>query len=127
MNETIPSQNSPCCRQCHHFDVGRCLMTRMAVRDDFLCLLFARQPEQPSPVEAPPRAAPPVAPLPEPKEVEAVTGVSDPPRIVRRPRFSFRAFWKDLLGINRLGALIMNFPAQSHGMKPTTTPSKGTP
>jgi hypothetical protein len=76
MNENIP----PCCFVCDHHRDGVCLLKRMAVRHDFLCLLFARKAEAaPPPTVEPMPAAPLIEPPPEIRPAVAVE-LSDPPQ-----------------------------------------------
>jgi hypothetical protein len=122
MNNFTPD-NPPSCRVCHHFDAGRCLFTRAIVAESFLCLRFAARQDAPTPTPEPmptaplpmPAPLPPAPPVESPPEPEAVKPValivSDPPRPVwHRQPFNFTAWLKQIFGVNRLGALNMNFP-----------------
>jgi len=83
---------------------GVCWMQKRQVEDGHVCLAFSRKTEPEPP-------APPVKPVFLDLPAETVAA-EERPRVTGRPRFSFHAFLKDLLGINRLGALSMsnNFP-----------------
>jgi hypothetical protein len=103
--------NPPSCRECDNFSAGVCLLSRAQVAEHFLCLRFAARQDAPTPTPEPLPPAPPVKPVLDlPSETVMV---KEKPRVVRHPRFSFRAFLKDLLGINQLGTLANNFPHPS--------------
>jgi hypothetical protein len=75
-------------------------------------MAFSRKMEQepiqaaPLPTPEPIQTAPPVESLP-----VLTVEIADPPRPIRhRPRFTFTAWLKQIFGVNRLGALNMNFP-----------------
>jgi hypothetical protein len=108
--KSFTPDNPPSCRECDSFDNGRCLFTRAIVAESFLCLRFAARQDAPTPEPMP--AAPPVESPPEPEAVKPVALiVSDPPRVVRyRQPVNFTAWLKQIFGVNRLGALNMNFP-----------------
>jgi len=103
-------------------------MSRLAVRDDFLCLMFThkQKPIQAAllPTPDPLPAVPLVEPLPEPEAVE------ERPYPVRhhRQRFNFKSWLKDLFHINRLGTvnpLRMSPGLLSRGDEVKTTTTKG--
>lgn len=75
-------------------------------------MAFSRKMEQepiqaaPVPTPEPMTAAPPVESLP-----VLTVEISDPPRPIRhRQPFNFTTWLKQIFGVNRLGALNMNFP-----------------
>lgn len=115
MNTNLPSR---CCVLCHHrMDGGNCYFKKRHVEDSETCLQFTPRQDAPEPMPAAPLPTPePLPPAPPGKpglDLPAETAtVEERPRVTGRPCFSFRAFLKDLLGINRLGALSMsnNFP-----------------
>jgi hypothetical protein len=124
------------CRECHHFDAGRCLFTRAIVAESFLCLRFAARQPAPTPTPEPSQAAPlptpePLPPAPPVKPVldlpaETVT-VTEPARSVRhRQRFSFAAWLRQVLKINCLGRSNFHFSAQLHGDEVNTNQERKT-
>ena len=87
-------------------------MKKRQVEDGHVCMAFSRKMEQepiqaaPVPTPEPMTAAPPVESLP-----VLTVEISDPPRPIRhRQPFNFTTWLKQIFGVNRLGALNMNFP-----------------
>lgn len=104
---------------------GVCYFKKRHVEDSETCLQFTPRQDAPEPMPAAPLPTPePLPPAPPVKPVldlpAETVAVEERPRVTGRPRFSFRAFVKQLLGIRRLGTLNLanNFPhPNGAGMK----------